>query len=83
MATYNLTVNGQRHKVDAEEDMPLLWVIRDLIGLKGTKYGCGLAQCGACTIHIDGTPMRSCQLPISALKKNKRLLPSRALEPRN
>ena len=73
MATYNLTVNGQRHKVDAEEDMPLLWVIRDLIGLKGTKYWCGLAQCGACTIHIDGTPMRSCQLPISALKKKQKI----------
>lgn len=73
MATFNLTVNGQRYKVDAEEDMPLLWVIRDLIGLKGTKYGCGLAQCGACTIHIDGTPMRSCQLPVSAIRKKQKI----------
>ncbi|MBW8311590.1 MAG: (2Fe-2S)-binding protein [Rhizobium sp.] len=62
-----LTVNGVEHDVDATPDMPLLWVLRDLIGLTGTKYGCGMAQCGACTVHIDGQPMRSCVLPVSAV----------------
>ena len=55
-----LTVNGQVHAVDAEPDTPLLWVLRDVLGLVGTKYGCGVAQCGACTVHINGVPMRSC-----------------------
>ena len=55
-----LTVNGQVHMVDAEPDTPLLWVLRDVLGMVGTKYGCGVAQCGACTVHIDGAPMRSC-----------------------
>lgn len=73
MATYNLTINNQRYKIEAEEDMPLLWVIRDLAGLKGTKYGCGLAQCGACTIHLDGQPIRSCQYPVSAVKKKQKI----------
>ena len=62
-----LTVNGVEHDVDASPDMPLLWVLRDLIGLTGTKYGCGMAQCGACTVHIDGQPSRSCVLPVSAV----------------
>lgn len=56
-----LTINGTAHEVDAEPDMPLLWAIRDLVGLTGTKFGCGLAQCGACTVLMDGTPVRSCQ----------------------
>jgi isoquinoline 1-oxidoreductase alpha subunit len=56
-----LTINGVDHQVDAEADMPLLWAIRDLVGLTGTKFGCGLAQCGACTVHLDGEPIRSCQ----------------------
>jgi aerobic-type carbon monoxide dehydrogenase small subunit (CoxS/CutS family) len=56
----SLTVNGKRHDVDVSPDMPLLWVIRDTIGLTGTKFGCGLSQCGACTIHLDGVPTRSC-----------------------
>jgi isoquinoline 1-oxidoreductase alpha subunit len=55
-----LTVNGQRHEVDVPPDMPLLWVIRDVIGLTGTKYGCGIAQCGACTVHVGGEAVRSC-----------------------
>ena len=55
-----LSVNGTEHEVDAPEDMPLLWVLRDLMGLTGTKFGCGIAQCGACTVHIDGEAMRSC-----------------------
>lgn len=61
-----LTINGQKHAVDAPDDMPLLWVLRDIIGLTGTKFGCGIAQCGACTVHLDGKPVRSCLLPVSA-----------------
>jgi isoquinoline 1-oxidoreductase alpha subunit len=63
-----LTINGQVHDVDAPPDMPLLWVLRDLLQLTGTKFGCGIAQCGACTVHVDGAPLRSCMLPISALE---------------
>ena len=63
-----LTVNGQVHDVDAPPEMPLLWVLRDLLKLTGTKFGCGIAQCGACTVHVDGAPLRSCMLPISALE---------------
>ena len=62
-----LKVNGKEHKLDVEGDMPLLWAIRDEIGLTGTKFGCGIAQCGACTVHIDGKPVRSCLLPVSAV----------------
>jgi isoquinoline 1-oxidoreductase alpha subunit len=61
-----LTVNGQTHNVDVEPDTPLLWVLREGIGLTGTKYGCGIAQCGACTVHIDGEAVRSCAFPVSA-----------------
>ena len=61
-----LTINGQKHAVDAPDDMPLLWVLRDILGLTGTKFGCGIAQCGACTVHLDGRPVRSCLLPVSA-----------------
>jgi len=60
-----LTVNGQAHTVDVEPDTPLLWVLRDTIGLTGTKYGCGIAQCGACTVHMDGMAVRSCSVPVS------------------
>ena len=60
-----LTVNGQLQTVDADPDTPLLWVLRDHIGLTGTKYGCGIAQCGACTVHMDGMAVRSCSVPIS------------------
>ncbi len=58
-----LVVNGQEHEVDVSEDMPLLWVLRDELGITGVKYGCGVAQCGACTVHVDGEAVRSCQLP--------------------
>ena len=64
---YQLTVNGEQHAVDAPADMPLLWVLRDIIGLMGTKFGCGIAQCGACTVHLDGQAVRSCVLPVSAI----------------
>ena len=62
----DLTVNGVRHSVDVAPDTPLLWVIRDHLGLTGTKFSCGIAQCGACTLHIDGRPVRSCSVPVSA-----------------
>jgi len=62
-----LTVNGKRHELDVEPDAPLLWVIRDEIGLTGTKFGCGIAQCGACTVQVDGKPTRSCVTPTSAV----------------
>ena len=63
MATLN--INGKSHAIDADDDMPLLWAIRDLAGLTGTKFGCGLAQCGACTVHLDGYPVRSCQTTVA------------------
>ncbi|MFC5357985.1 (2Fe-2S)-binding protein [Azospirillum himalayense] len=62
-----LTINGATRKVEAEPDTPLLWVIRDELGLTGTKYGCGLAQCGACTVHVDGQPIRSCITPVDSV----------------
>lgn len=68
MATYNLTVNGKSHEVQVDPDTPLLWVLRDELKLYGTKYGCGIAQCGACTIHVDGMPIRSCCFPIENLE---------------
>ena len=62
-----MTVNGVRREVDAPDDMPLLWVLRDRLGLTGTKFGCGMAQCGACTVHVNGEPLRSCVMPVSAV----------------
>lgn len=61
---YQLTINGQKHNVEAEPGTPLLWVIRDELKLTGTKFGCGIASCGACTVHFNGTPVRSCQFPV-------------------
>jgi isoquinoline 1-oxidoreductase alpha subunit len=66
-----LDINGRTSKVDVEPDTPLLWVLREQVGLTGTKYGCGIAQCGACTVHIDGTPTRSCSFPVSAAAGKK------------
>ena len=63
-----LTVNGRRHELDVEADAPLLWVLRDELGLTGTKFGCGIAQCGACTVHVDGAPVRSCVTRAGAVK---------------
>lgn len=66
MAKYTLNINQQEFTVDTDPQTPLLWVIRDEVGLTGTKYGCGIAQCGACTVHLNGNPVRSCSLPVSA-----------------
>tara|TARA_R110000868_G_scaffold10904_10_gene52910 strand:- start:6405 stop:6857 length:453 start_codon:yes stop_codon:yes gene_type:complete len=62
-----LSINGEQHQLDVPDDMPLLWVLRDVLGLTGTKFGCGIAQCGACTVHLDGEAVRSCVLPVSAV----------------
>lgn len=67
MPAYSLLINGKTYPVDADAQMPLLWVIRELVGLTGTKYGCGIAQCGACTVHLKGAPVRSCSFPVSAV----------------
>ena len=66
-----LTVNNKSYEVDASPDMPLLWAIRDMVGLTGTKFGCGMAQCGACTVHVDGVPVRSCSFPVAAAAGKK------------
>ncbi len=66
MASIKLKVNSKNYTIEADPKMPLLWAIRDLVGLTGTKYGCGIAQCGACTVHLAGTPIRSCSVPVSA-----------------
>lgn len=71
MATYSLTINNQSHQVDVDADTPLLWVLRDELGLTGTKFGCGKALCGACTVHLNGNAVRSCSLPVSAATKGK------------
>jgi isoquinoline 1-oxidoreductase alpha subunit len=71
MASYNLQINDKTYTVEADPKMPLLWAIRDLAGLTGTKYGCGIAQCGACTVHLEGTPVRSCSIPVSAAVSKK------------
>ncbi len=66
-----VTINGRRYNVDLPEDTPLLWTLRDHLGLTGTKFGCGMALCGACTVHVDGQPVRSCSTPISAVANKK------------
>ena len=71
MSKYNLNVNGKVQSVDVEPDTPLLWALRDTLNLVGTKYGCGIGACGACTVHIDGQPARSCQMPVSSVGKHK------------
>ena len=76
-----LNVNGIDHVVDAEGDTPLLWVLREQIGLTGTKYGCGIAQCGSCTVHIDGAPMRSCARPLMSLNGSEKIVTIEGLSP--
>jgi isoquinoline 1-oxidoreductase alpha subunit len=66
LSAVSLFINGKRRTVNADPAMPLLWVLRDVVGLTGTKFGCGIAQCGACTVHLDGAPVRSCSVPLSA-----------------
>lgn len=68
MAIFNLKINGKKHQYDVDPDTPVLWVLRDHANLVGTKYGCGIAQCGACTVHLEGTAIRSCSIPISAIE---------------
>jgi len=71
MAIFNLSINGKNQQVDVDPNTPMLWVLRDHLDLVGTKFGCGIAQCGACTIHLDGTAVRACQLPISAAENTE------------
>lgn len=73
MAKYTLDINGKKVQVEAEPDTPMLWVIRDYAGLKGTKFGCGMGLCGACTVHLNGQPVRSCSTPVSDIKKNDKI----------
>jgi len=76
-----LNVNGRALQHDAEPDTPLLWVLREQLGLTGTKYGCGIAQCGSCTVHIDGAPVRSCVLPVSAVQARQKVVTIEGLSP--
>ncbi|MBL7852858.1 MAG: (2Fe-2S)-binding protein [Cyclobacteriaceae bacterium] len=71
MANYQLLINGKKYQTEADPDTPLLWVLRDNLGLLGTKYGCGIAQCGACTVHLNGLAVRSCTLPVSTVGTKK------------
>ncbi|MBT1700195.1 (2Fe-2S)-binding protein [Fulvivirgaceae bacterium PWU4] len=71
MAQYNLQVNGKKVQVEVSPDTPLLWVLRDTLGMTGTKFGCGIAQCGACTVHLNDNAVRSCSLPVSSVGNNK------------
>lgn len=71
MASYKLQINGKVYETDADSDTPLLWVLRDNLGLVGTKYGCGIAQCGACTVHLNGAAVRSCTVPVSSIGSGK------------
>ena len=73
MARYSLNINNKTYNVDIKEETTLLWVLREHLGLTGTKYGCGIALCGSCTVHVDDKPMRSCTLPISGLKKDQKI----------
>ena len=76
-----LTINGRVHEVQVDPETPLLWVIREQIGLTGTKYGCGIAQCGACTVHVDGVATRSCSMPVSAVTEAQKITTIEGLSP--
>ncbi|GAB3428285.1 (2Fe-2S)-binding protein [Massilia solisilvae] len=80
MSKYNLNINGKPRAVEVEPDTPLLWALRDALGLVGTKYGCGVGQCGACTVHLDGVPARSCLTPVSSVG-NKKITTIEGLDP--
>lgn len=73
MANLSIQVNGKQHTVDVEENTPLLWVLRDILGLTGTKYGCGVGQCGSCTIHIEDVPVKSCTISVSAIANGQKV----------
>lgn len=73
MAQFNLQINNKKHTVDVDAGTPLLWVLREHLGLTGTKFGCGIAQCGACTVHIDGAPSRACVLPVDGLTNGQKI----------
>ncbi|MCC6778949.1 MAG: (2Fe-2S)-binding protein [Hyphomicrobiales bacterium] len=75
------TVNGQQRDVAVDPDTPLLWVLREQVGLTGTKYGCGVAQCGACTVHVDGAPVRSCAVPVGSIKADQKIVTIEGLSP--
>ena len=79
---YKLNVNGKIKEVDAEPEMPLLWVLREVLGMTGTKYGCGIAQCGSCTVHIDGVPVRSCVRPLSSVDAKEKIVTIEGLSPK-
>ena len=76
-----LTINGTARDVDVDPDTPLLWVLREQLGLTGTKYGCGIAQCGACTVHVDGAAVRSCALPVAAVQPDQKIVTIEGLSP--
>ena len=76
-----LNINGTTREIDAHPDTPLLWVIREQVGLTGTKYGCGIAQCGACTVHVDGAAVRSCSMPVSAFTEAQKIITIEGLSP--
>src|SRR5918994_6725833 len=76
-----LTINGKTHEVDVDPSTPLLWAIREQVGLTGTKYGCGVAQCGACTVHVDGAAVRSCAMPVSAVTADQKIVTIEGLSP--
>ena len=81
MAKYTLTINNEKHQVEAEPDTPLLWVIRDLVGLTGAKYGCGISMCGACTVHINDQPVRTCTMPVSMVRSSQKITTIEGLSP--
>ena len=81
MKAYKLTINGQKMKVEADPDTPLLWLLRDHFDLKGTKFGCGMALCGACTVHLDGRPIRSCSTPVSTVKASQKITTIEGISP--